>query len=102
MLRIENRQKSGKPVPDYGLPTPNVGIKRRLGERAVALVIATIRSLPMRTLLNHLPLPWLEAFTYRLREIWKWWSKSNLKTEVHTDATDLLQIGTAVPKETVS
>jgi coenzyme F420 hydrogenase subunit beta len=102
MLRIENRQKSGKPVPDYGLPTPNVGIKRRLGERAVAFVIATIRSLPMRTMLNHLPLPWLEAFTYRLREIWKWWSKSNLKTEVHTDATDLLQIGTAVPKETVS
>lgn len=107
LLRIENRKRAGKAVPEYGLPTPNVGIKRRLGERAVAAVIATMRSYPVRTTLNHLPLPWLEAFTYRLREVWKWWSKQNLKAntrgrESRTDAADLIQIGAPLTKETVT
>ena len=107
MLRIQNRRRSGRAVPDYRLPTPSVGIKRRLGERGVAAIIATIRSYPVRTFLNHLPLPWLEAFTYRLREIWKWWSKFNIKIDTQTpcdrrETADLLQIGASVPKETVT
>lgn len=101
-LRIDMRGRSGRPVPDFGLPIPQVGIGRRLGETAVAFVIATMRSAPIRLILNHLPLTLLERVLFGMREAWKWWSKGNIKQELSPDAGDLLQIAAPPPRETAT
>ena len=100
-LRIDRRRQQGHAVPEYNLPTPQVGIRRKLDERLVALLIATMRSLPVRFCLDRLPLPWLEAFLYRMRETWKWWSQGNLKS-LKSGTGDLLQIAAPAPKETLT
>ena len=60
-----------------------------------------MRSFPVRFCLDRLPLPWLEAILYRMRETWKWWSQGNLKN-LKPETGDLLQIAAPAPKETVT